>query len=78
MFTDVYGAPDLVEGAIFWSEIQVPDSYVTRSSNASGRSSGSLRRTHNSERRYPDAVVSSPGPIGAVPKPDFARVIVLG
>ena len=70
--------PELVEGAVFLSETQVPDSYLTCRSNASGRFSGSLRRLQNSERRNPDAVFSSPDPIGTVPEPDFARDMVPG
>ena len=41
-FSGVFGAPDLVEGAVFSSEIKEPDSNVTRRSNASGRTSGNL------------------------------------
>ena len=78
MFSGVFGAPDVVEGAVFSSETQVPDSYVTHRSNASRRNSGSLRRVHNVERRNPDVVFSSPGPIGTFPEPDFARDMIPG
>ena len=70
--------PDLAEGAFFSSETKAPNSYVTRRSNASRRTFGSLRRSNNAERRNPYAVFSSPGPIGKVPEPDFARDMVPG
>ena len=56
VFSGVFGAPDLVEGPVFSSEIKEPDSNVTRRSNASARTSGSLRRAQNAERRNPDVV----------------------
>ena len=74
----VFGAPDLVEGPVFSSELKEPDSNVTRRSNASARTSGSLRRAQNAERRNPDFVFPSPGPIGTVPEPDSSRDMVPG
>ena len=60
------------------SEIEEPDSNVTSRSNKIGTFSGRLPRAQNAERRNADVVFYSPGPIGTVPDPNFARDMVPG
>ena len=60
------------------SRVRLPDSNVTRRSNASGRSSGSLRRAQNAERRNPDTVLSPAGPVSIFLEPELSRDEVPG
>ena len=77
-FSAVFGPIKLNEAEMILVEIQGRDSHVPRRSNVSGRTSGGLRLTQNTERRNPDAILNPSGPIGPLPGREFPTRVVPG